>query len=186
MSRIGRKTLTVPSGVTIELKDNHIWVCGSKGNLSLPCPSGFEVAIDPKSSSVNIMPVGAEKLSNLDKKCSSLYGTLCRNLSNMIVGVSKGFEKKLELVGVGYKADLVNNRTLKLSLGYSHDIMYSIPETISVAMEKPTLFTLSGACKQKVGQAASEIIRFRPPEPYKGKGVRIPGQYLRMKEGKSK
>jgi large subunit ribosomal protein L6 len=159
-------------------------VRGPKGTLSLACPAGFEVVIESKS--VNVMPVGAVKLSGLDKQCSAMYGTLCRNLSNMIVGVSKGFDKKLELVGVGYKADLVNSRVLKLSLGYSHDIMYSIPETISVVMEKPTLFSLTGACKQKVGQAASEIIRFRPPEPYKGKGVRVPGQYLRMKEGKSK
>lgn len=184
MSRIGRKTLIIPSGVTVELKDKHIWVSGPKGTLSLVCPGGFEVSIE--SQSLNVLPMGEVKLSDLDKKCSAMYGTLCRNLSNMLFGVSKGFEKKLELVGVGYKADLVNSRVLKLSLGYSHDIMYSIPENVSVVMEKPTLFALSGSCKQKVGQAASEIIRFRPPEPYKGKGVRVPGQYLRMKEGKSK
>jgi large subunit ribosomal protein L6 len=115
-----------------------------------------------------------------------MYGTLCRNIANMIRGVSQGFEKKIELVGVGYKADLQNQTTLKLSLGYSHDIMYTIPEGITIQMDKPTAFKILGTSKQKVGQTASEIIRYRPPEPYKGKGVRIPGQFLRMKEGKSK
>jgi len=184
MSRIGRKTIAIPSGVTVKVSSTDIAVCGSKGDLSLSLPSGFDVAIEDQKIKVSV--VGQVKVSNLDKERSSMYGTLCRNVDNMLIGVSKGFEKKLELVGVGYKADLTNSKVLKLSLGYSHDIMFPIPEGIAISVEKATLLTVSGISKQKVGQTASEIIRFRPPEPYKGKGVRVPGKYLRMKEGKSK
>ncbi len=181
MSRLGRIPIKIPSKVECSLKDGCIVIKGEKGILGCPIPDGFEVNITSESLKVDFI-----KSPVLDNKSSSLYGTLCRTLSNMILGVSTGFEKKLELVGVGYKADLQQGKILKLSLGYSHDILYSLPEGISIVMEKPTLFKILGICKQKVGQVAAEIIRFRPPEPYKGKGVRIPGQFLRMKEGKAK
>ena len=181
MSRLGQIPIKIPSKVECSLKDGRIFVKGEKGVLESPIPDGFRVNIGTDALKVDFI-----KSSELDGKSSALYGTLCRTVSNMILGVSAGFEKKLELVGVGYKADLQQGKVLKLSLGYSHDIFYSLPEGISVVMEKPTLFKILGICKQKVGQVAAEIIRFRPPEPYKGKGVRIPGQFLRMKEGKTK
>jgi len=184
MSRIGRISLKIPEGVVFEVGQKEITAIGSKGVLKNTLPSGFDVIID--GMIINVLVQGVVKTSQLDKKTSSLYGTLCRNISNMLQGVAHGFEKKLELVGVGYKADLQSSAILKLSLGYSHDILYNIPEGITIQMEKPTAFKILGANKQKVGQTASEIIRYRPPEPYKGKGVRIPGQFLRMKEGKSK
>ena len=184
MSRIGRISLKIPANVVFEVGQKEITAIGSKGTLKNTLPNGFDVIVD--GDSVNVLVKGGGKTSQLSKKTSALYGTLCRNISNMLQGVAQGFEKKLELVGVGYKADLQNNSILKLSLGYSHDILYSIPEGITIQMEKPTAFKILGANKQKVGQTASEIIRYRPPEPYKGKGVRVPGQFLRMKEGKSK
>jgi len=184
MSRIGRISLKIPSGVELQVGPKEVVATGIKGTLKNPLPAGFDILMDGETLKVQVK--NSIKSSDLDKKTSSLYGTLCRNISNMIQGVSRGFEKKIELVGVGYKADLQSGSILKLSLGYSHDILYSIPEGITITMEKPTAFKISGANKQKVGQTAAEIIRYRPPEPYKGKGVRIPGQFLRMKEGKSK
>lgn len=184
MSRIGRISLNIPSGVTFDVGQKEVTASGSKGILKNHLPSGFDIVIE--GNILKVVVKGDIKTSNLDKKTSSLYGTLCRNIANMLQGVAQGFEKKLELVGVGYKADLQSSSVLKLSLGYSHDILYQIPEGITIQMEKPTVFKILGANKQKVGQTASEIIRYRPPEPYKGKGVRVPGQFLRMKEGKSK
>jgi large subunit ribosomal protein L6 len=184
MSRIGRISLKIPSGVEFQVGPKEVVAKGSKGTLKNPLPTGFHILVEGETLKVQVK--NSIKSSDLDKKTSSLYGTLCRNISNMIQGVSQGFEKKIELVGVGYKADLQSNSILKLSLGYSHDILYAIPEGITIVMEKPTAFKILGANKQKVGQTAAEIIRYRPPEPYKGKGVRIPGQFLRMKEGKSK
>jgi large subunit ribosomal protein L6 len=184
MSRIGRISLDLPSGVAFEVVQKELTAIGVKGTLKTPLPNGFSVVV--QDGQIKVSVIGCVKVGDLNKKTSSMYGTLCRNIANMIRGVSLGFEKKIELVGVGYKADLQNNAVLKLSLGYSHDIMYSIPEGITIQMEKPTAFKILGSNKQKVGQTASEIIRYRPPEPYKGKGVRIPGQFLRMKEGKSK
>jgi len=184
MSRIGRISLKIPSGVELQIGTKEVVARGVKGTLKNPLPTGFDILVEGETLKVQVK--NALKTSELDKKTSSIYGTLCRNISNMIQGVSQGFEKKIELVGVGYKADLQSNAILKLSLGYSHDILYAIPEGITIQMEKPTAFKILGASKQKVGQTASEIIRYRPPEPYKGKGVRIPGQFLRMKEGKSK
>jgi len=184
MSRIGRISLKIPLGVEFQVGTKEVVARGVKGALKNPIPTGFDILVDGETIKVNVK--NSLKSSDLDKKTSSLYGTFCRNISNMIQGVSKGFEKKIELVGVGYKADLQSTSILKLSLGYSHDIFYDIPEGITIQMEKPTAFKILGASKQKVGQTAAEIIRYRPPEPYKGKGVRIPGQFLRMKEGKSK
>jgi len=184
MSRIGRIALNIPSGVVFEVGQKEITASGSKGILKNVLPNGFEVVVD--GNSIKVTVIGSLKTSDLDKKTSSSLGTLCRNIANMLKGVAQGFEKKLELVGVGYKADLQSSSVLKLSLGFSHDILYQIPDGITIQMEKPTAFKILGANKQKVGQTASEIIRYRPPEPYKGKGVRVPGQFLRMKEGKSK
>ena len=178
MSRIALVPFTIAHGVEISFQGGGVRVQGSKGELFLTLPPGFEVKVENGHGRVlQISP---------SEGGSALHGTLCRIMQNMIRGVSVGFEKRLELVGVGYKAELQGGGVLKLSLGYSHDILYKIPDGITIGLEKPTLFKILGIDKQKVGQVAAEIIRFRPPEPYKGKGVRIPGQFLRMKEGKTK
>lgn len=177
MSRIGRIPLPIPSGVQCSVKDRLVTVQGPKGSLDIKCPMGFSVLVDGDFVRVERQDEG--------ENMSALHGTLCRNIRNMLIGVSQGFEKNLELIGVGYKAELQSD-TLKLSLGYSHDIFYPVPQGIAIALEKPTLLKITGADKQKVGQTAAEIIRYRRPEPYKGKGVRVVGQFLRMKEGKTK
>lgn len=179
MSRIGRIPLKIPEGTQLQVQDHAIFVTGPKGSLKTSFSKDF--LVDVGNGEVRI----SAKEDASCKNISAMHGTLCRNVANMLTGVSQGFEKKLELVGVGYKADLQGSK-LKLALGYSHDIFYAIPDGITIVMEKPTLFKILGADKQKVGQTAAEIIRYRPPEPYKGKGVRVPGQFLRMKEGKSK
>jgi len=184
MSRIGRNVLKMPVGVQALFPEKHIFQAkGKKGDLTLCIPSGFEIVLDDSEIRVRTK-VDAKHLS---KKMSAMYGTLVRQIDIALKGVSEGFEKVLSLVGVGYKAELTEKgRVLKLSLGYSHDIFYSLPEDIQVSVEKPTLFKISGVSKQKVGQTAANIMRYRPPEPYKGKGVQVPGQYIRRKEGKSK
>lgn len=184
MSRIGRNVLKVPEGVTASLSDAGFFQAkGGKGDLSVMVPKDFEVIVN--EGEIRVQVRGESK--SLSKKTSSMYGTLVRQIGIVLKGVSDGFEKTLTLVGVGYKSDLVENgRVLKLSLGYSHDIFHVLPEGVEISIETPTLFKIRGASKQKVGQTASNIMRYRPPEPYKGKGVQVPGQYIHRKEGKSK
>ena len=184
MSRIGRKILKIPTGVQAHFPEPGVFQAkGGKGILTLSVPGAFEVVLG--DSEISVRAKTDEK--TLPKKISSMHGTLVRQIENSLKGVSEGFEKTLSLVGVGYKAELIEGgRVLKLFLGYSHDVLYPLSEGIHVSIEKPALFKIFGISKQKVGQTVAEIMRYRPPEPYKGKGIQEPGQYIRRKEGKSK
>ena len=176
MSRIGNKLINLPEGVTVSQNGNVITVKGPKGELSSEINSNIEVVVDGQSVSV--------KRPNDTKEMKTIHGTTRANLNNMIVGVSKGFTKTLEIVGVGYRASLKGN-TLVVAAGYSHDVELEIPEGIKVELPKNTQVVVSGSNKQVVGQFAAEIRDVRPPEPYKGKGIRYEDEYVRRKEGKT-
>lgn len=182
MSRIGRAPINIPSEVNCSLEEGVIMVHGSLGTMNVIIPKGFNVDIAERVISVSLK----NPAKPMAKKMSMLYGTLCRTVINVILGVSRGFERKLELIGVGYRAEVQGGKILKLNLGYSHDVLYPIPQGITIVSEKPTLLKITGIDKQRVGQTAAEIIKFRPPEPYKGKGIHVPGAYIRRKEGKKK
>ncbi|ALA16152.1 MULTISPECIES: 50S ribosomal protein L6 [Chelatococcus] len=177
MSRIGKKPVAVPSGVTANLDGQTVKVKGAKGELSFVVPDDVAVVLED----------GAIKVDPRDetKRARALWGMSRSQVSNIVEGVSKGFEKKLEISGVGYKA-AVAGKVLKLSLGYSHDIDFEIPQGITITTPKPTEIIVAGIDKQQVGQTASEIRRFRGPEPYKGKGVKYADEFIFRKEGKKK
>jgi large subunit ribosomal protein L6 len=172
MSRLARNPINIPDEVKVSLSNNVINFEGKLGKSSTVIPNGINVDLKD-----NLL------LFTGDNK--AMLGTVYANVKNEIIGNSKGFEKKLELVGTGYKAN-VSGKTLVLSLGYSHDINFKIPEGISIAVEKNTLVTVTGTSKQLVGQTAAEIKSYRKPEPYKGKGVRYEGEKIYRKEGKKK
>jgi len=177
MSRIGKKPIVIPSGVTAKLDGQTIAVKGAKGELKFTAPE--EVAISVEGDAVHVTP------HSQDKRARAMWGTARAQVQNLVGGVTKGFEKKLEINGVGYKA-AVNGKVLKLSLGYSHDIDYAIPEGVAIVTPKPTEIVISGIDKQVVGQTAAEIRDYRGPEPYKGKGVKYAGEFIFRKEGKKK
>jgi large subunit ribosomal protein L6 len=177
MSRIGKKPVVIPSGVTARLDGQTIAVKGAKGELKFTAPE--EVAISIDGDAVHVAPHGE------DKRARALWGTARAQVQNLIGGVTKGFETKLEINGVGYKA-AVAGKTLQLSLGYSHDVVYPIPAGVTITSPKATEITVAGVDKRQVGQIASEIRAFRPPEPYKGKGVKYAGEFVFRKEGKKK
>jgi large subunit ribosomal protein L6 len=177
MSRIGKKPVPIPSGVTANVEGQTVKVKGPKGALQLVLHDDVVVQLD--NGTVKIDP------RNETKRARSLWGTSRTLVSNLVTGVTKGFEQKLEITGVGYRA-AVQGKNLQLALGYSHDVVYPIPEGITIATPKPTEIMVSGIDKQKVGQVAAEIRDFRPPEPYKGKGVRYSNEYIFRKEGKKK
>jgi large subunit ribosomal protein L6 len=177
MSRIGKKPVPVPSGVTANIEGQTVKVKGPKGVMQVVLPDDVEVKVE--SGAVKVDP------RNETKRARSMWGTSRTLVSNIIVGVTKGFEKKLEITGVGYRAAL-QGKNLQIALGYSHDVVYPIPEGIAIVTPKPTEIVISGMDKQKVGQVAAEIRSFRPPEPYKGKGVKYAGEYIFRKEGKKK
>jgi large subunit ribosomal protein L6 len=177
MSRIGKKPVPIPSGVTANVEGQTVKVKGPKGALQLVLHDDVVVQLD--NGAVKIDP------RNETKRARSLWGTSRTLVSNLVTGVTKGFEQKLEITGVGYRA-AVQGKNLQLALGYSHDVVYPIPEGITIATPKPTEIMVSGIDKQKVGQVAAEIRDFRPPEPYKGKGVRYSNEYIFRKEGKKK
>jgi len=172
MSRLARNPINIPDGVKVSLSNNVINFEGKLGKSSTVIPNGINVDLK-------------DNLLQFTGDNKAMLGTVYANVKNEIIGNSKGFEKKLELVGTGYKAN-VNGKTLVLSLGYSHDINFKIPEGISIAVEKNTLVTVTGTSKQLVGQTAAEIKSYRKPEPYKGKGVRYEGKRIYRKEGKKK
>jgi len=178
MSRIGKLSVDAPAGVDLKLADGTITVKGPKGELKLILTEDVVVKVDGRQLSVE--PRDAE-----DRKSKAMWGTTRANIQNMVLGVTTGFEKNLELLGVGYRAAL-KGKDLELSLGYSHPVVYKAPAGITFASAKPTEIKITGADKQKVGQVAAEIRSFRPPEPYKGKGVRKVGEFVRRKEGKKK
>jgi len=175
MSRIGKQPITVPGGVEIRIQGHSVTVKGPRGELVSPLFEGIVAAQEGDSLSLQ-----CSDLSN--KAMKSKYGLARALLANVITGVSKGFERVLELRGVGYRAQ-VQGKSLNLSLGFSHPVVYAIPEGVEAKVEQNRI-TVSGIDKQKVGQTAAEIRAFRPPEPYKGKGVRYMDERVKMKEGK--
>ena len=177
MSRIGKKTVSVPSGVTATLDGQAISVKGPKGELSAVLVD--DVIAKLEDGEITVTPRAETKRGR------AMWGLSRTVVSNLVDGVSEGFTKTLEINGVGYRA-AVEGKTLKLTLGFSHDVNYAIPEGITIACPRPTEINVSGIDKQQVGQVASEIRRYRPPEPYKGKGVRYAGEYIFRKEGKKK
>jgi large subunit ribosomal protein L6 len=177
MSRIGKKPVPVPSGVTANVEGQTVKVKGPKGAMQFVVPD--EVSVKLEEGKVCVDP------RNESKRARSMWGTSRTMVANLVTGVTKGFERKLEITGVGYRA-AVQGKNLQLALGYSHDVVYPIPEGIQIATPKPTEITITGIDSQKVGQVAAEIRGFRPPEPYKGKGVKYAGEYIFRKEGKKK
>ena len=175
MSRIGKKPVSVPSGVTATVEGQTVKVKGPKGAVQLVVHDDVIVALD--KGMVKIDP------RNDSKRARSMWGTYRTLVSNLVTGVTKGFEEKLEITGVGYRA-AVQGKSLNLQLGFSHDVTFPIPEGITIATPKPTEINISGINKQTVGQVAAEIRGYRPPEPYKGKGVKYAGEYIFRKEGK--
>ena len=177
MSRIGRAPVKVPSKVTVSV-DKDIIVKGPKGELSMPVSN--QVGIDINTSD-NIITF---KALNNSPQAKKLHGTYRASVANMIKGVTDGFERKLELQGVGYRSQ-VQGRSLILNVGYSHQVTIAAPEGITLAVEGNTNVSVSGIDKQVVGQVAANIRAVRPPEPYKGKGIRYQGEYVRKKAGKA-
>lgn len=177
MSRIGKKPVAIPAGVTASVSGQLVSVKGTKGELSFLVPDDVSVAME--NGMVAVQPRSKSKTAR------SLWGTSRARVQNLVVGVTAGYEKKLEINGVGYKAS-AQGKTLKLSLGYSHDIDYVIPAGITVVTPKPTEILISGIDKQAVGQTAAEIRDYRGPEPYKGKGVKYANEFIFRKEGKKK
>jgi large subunit ribosomal protein L6 len=177
MSRIGKKPVAIPTGVTAAVEGQTVKMKGPKGALALVLPDDVTVKMD--KGAIKVDP-RTETL-----RARAMWGTSRTLVANLVTGVTKGFEDKLEITGVGYRAS-VQGKNLQIALGYSHDVVYPIPEGIAIATPKPTEIVITGMDKQKVGQVAAEIRGFRPPEPYKGKGVRYAGEYIFRKEGKKK
>jgi large subunit ribosomal protein L6 len=177
MSRIGKKPVPVPAGVTASVEGQTVKVKGPKGALQLVLHDDVVAKMD--KGAIKVDP------RSETKRARSQWGTYRTLVSNLMTGVTKGFEEKLEITGVGFRA-AVQGKNLQLQLGYSHDVVFPIPEGIAVATPKPTEIVITGFDKQKVGQVAADIREFRPPEPYKGKGVKYAGEYIFRKEGKKK
>ena len=177
MSRIGKKTVSLPNGVTAEITGQTVSVKGPKGQLSFAATD--KVAIAMNDDGIKVNPVDDSKAARAS------WGMSRTQIANLVRGVSEGFEKKLQINGVGYRAS-VQGGNLQLALGYSHDVRYPIPEGIKIECPKPTEIVISGIDRQKVGQTAAEIREFRPPEPYKGKGIKYAEERIIRKEGKKK
>jgi large subunit ribosomal protein L6 len=177
MSRIGKKPVAIPSGVTANVEGQTVKMRGPKGALSLVLADDVVVKMD--KGVIKVDP------RTETQRARAMWGTSRTLVSNLVTGVTKGFEDKLEITGVGYRAS-VQGKNLQIALGYSHDVVYPIPEGIAIVTPKPTEIVITGMDKQKVGQVAAEIRGFRPPEPYKGKGVKYAGEYIFRKEGKKK
>ena len=177
MSRIGKNPVAIPAGVQAALADQVLNVSGGKGKLSLAISPRVTATI--ADGSITIAP------KDDSKEARAMWGTTRALVNNMVTGVSTGFTRTLEINGVGYRA-AVQGKVLNLQLGYSHDIPYPIPDNIQITCERPTLVAITGADRQRVGQVAAEIRAYRPPEPYKGKGIKYSDETVRRKEGKKK
>jgi len=177
MSRIGKRPIEVPDGVNVALDGRHVAVEGPKGKLAHTVTEEVDVA--QEDGAIVVRP------KKKDKKGVSHWGLQRTMVANLIEGVSNGFERRLQISGVGFRAQ-VQGKTLTLQLGFSHDIHYPIPDDVDIAVPSQTEVVVSGINKQRVGQVAAEIRSFRPPEPYKGKGVRYADEYVVRKEGKKK
>jgi len=177
MSRIGKKPVTLPSGVSASLSGQTIEVKGPKGTRSFSATDDVTIAVD--DDKVSVAPRGNSK------RARQQWGMSRTMIANLVTGVSEGFKKELEITGVGYRAQIQGN-TLKLALGYSHDVDFDIPAGVTVTAPKQTEIVMEGIDQQLVGQVAANIREWRKPEPYKGKGIRYKGEYIFRKEGKKK
>ena len=177
MSRIGGKSIIVPEDVNVSLHDTNLKVSGKNGELNVKVNSLVEVLLSDKM--INVKPLKNDKFSK------SMWGTVRSNINNTIIGVSKGYSKKLEINGVGYRAS-TSGEKLQLNLGFSHPVEIKIPNGLKVSVENNTQITITGADKQLLGQFASEIRQKRPPEPFKGKGIKYSDEIIIRKEGKKK
>jgi len=177
MSRIGKKPVTMPAGVTANIEGQTLKVKGPKGALQMVLPDDIVAKLDKDAVKLD--------RRNDTKRARAMWGTSRTLVANLVTGVTKGFERRLEISGVGYRAT-VQGKNLQISLGYSHDVVYPIPDGIAIVAPKPTELVISGIDRHQVGQVAAEIRAFRKPEPYKGKGVKYAGEYIFRKEGKKK
>jgi large subunit ribosomal protein L6 len=177
MSRIGKRPVALPAGVTASTEGQMLSVKGPKGTLSMPMAD--EVAYAVEADGISIQP------ANDSKRARSFWGMQRTLVQNLVTGVTEGFTKTLEITGVGYRAN-AQGKTLRLQLGYSHDVNVDVPEGLEVKTPDQTTVEISGIDRQKVGQLAAEIRRWRKPEPYKGKGIKYRGEYIFRKEGKKK
>jgi large subunit ribosomal protein L6 len=177
MSRTGKKPVTVPSGVTASIADGQLSVKGPKGTLAMPLAD--EVTYSVEDGKIAVQP------ANDSKRARAFWGMQRTLIANLVTGVTEGYTKKLLITGVGYRAN-AQGKTLKLQLGYSHDVDFAVPEGIEIKTPDNTTVEISGIDKQKVGQVAAEIRRWRKPEPYKGKGIKYAGEFIFRKEGKKK
>ncbi len=176
MSRIGKKPIPLTAKVSVDVKDSHVTVKGPKATLESDLPDLIAAKVEDSALLVS--------RANDTREAKALHGLTRSLLNNMVVGVETGFNKQLEIRGVGYRAE-VKGKSLAMSLGYSHPIEYPIPEGIEISVNKQNIITVSGADKQQVGQVAAEIREYRKPDAYKGKGVRYVGEYVIQKEGKT-
>ena len=174
MSRVGKKPVPIPSGVTVAIVDGSVQVKGPKGELAHPVLPGTTVTIEGGEARVT-----AEKITR-----NPMFGTMRAQIANMVTGVTTGFSKTLEIVGTGYRAQM-DGKKLVMQLGFSHPVLFEPPAGITIKTESPTRVNVSGFDKYLVGQVAANIRGFRPPEPYKGKGVKYEGEYIRRKAGKA-
>jgi large subunit ribosomal protein L6 len=177
MSRVAKKPVNLPQGVTVTVDAGSVTVKGAKGTLSLPLAEG--VLVEQADKTINV------KLAEGAAAQAAKAGSTRAHLANMVEGVTKGFERKLELVGVGYRAS-IQGKSLNLTLGFSHPVVYPVPEGIEIATPTQTEILVKGINRQQVGQVAAEIRAYRSPEPYKGKGVRYSGERIELKEAKKK
>ena len=177
MSRVGKNPVVVPDGVEVRVDDRQVTAKGKLGEISYVVADDVDFAFE--DGKLTVAPRGESK------RARAMWGTTRARLQNMVTGVSQGFTKKLEISGVGYRA-AVQGKTLQLQLGYSHDIAQPIPEGVTVKCERPTLIEITGADKQVVGQLAAVVRSYRPPEPYKGKGIKYAEEIILRKEGKKK
>ena len=177
MSRIGKKPVAVPAGVTAAIEGKTLSVRGPKGSLTMGLVEEVTYAVE--DGLIQVLP------ANQTKRSRSFWGMQRTMVQNLVTGVTEGYTKTLQITGVGYRAN-VQGKNLKLQLGYSHDVDFAIPEGITIATPDQTTVHISGIDKQQVGQVAAEIRRWRKPEPYKGKGIKYAGEYIFRKEGKKK
>ena len=177
MSRVGKYPVELPAGVEVAVVDRVLQAKGKLGTLSLALTDNVDAEVE--GNKVTVTPRGTASQARM------MWGTTRALVQNMVQGVSVGFTKTLEITGTGFRA-AVQGKNLVINLGFSHDVVYPVPEGITVTTPRPTAITLSGVDKRQVGQCAAEIRRFRPPEPYKGKGVKYENEQIRRKEGKKK
>ena len=179
MSRVGKQPIAVPAGVKVRVADGKVYVEGPKGKLEMAPHAAMTVEVDGDGKAVRVSRPDDERTSR------ALHGLTRSLIANMVKGVTDGYAKRLEIVGVGYQAQLRKANAVALQVGYANQVVMEAPEGVSVAVPDPTHLIIAGADKQKVGQFAAEVREVRPPEPYKGKGIRYEGEVVRRKSGKA-